>query len=938
MPDVAKLKKKAAEFELKKQFDKALATYVEILDSYGRNSDEEVDLALYNRVGDLFLKQGNVADAVDYYEQAVDRYAEGGFFNNAIALCNKILRNSPGRASVYYKLGKISAHKGFKGDAKANFLEYADRMQQVGKIDESFRALKEFADLCPDQDDIRLMLADQLSKKGRGAEAIEQLQLLHERYTQEGRDAEAGATIARMKAIDPASEPRSPGNAPRRAAGDLVFLDLNDASPEKRRASTAKRATQGLSLIATGEQPEVAPPPAVAPAPPVARAPAAPPAAPPPRAMPVPTPTPIAAPEIVEAVEIEPPELMDFVDSEPVHVSEPDESPSLLEGLESTNYDSGSETGSGSLLDFEPTDLGQPIDRPASTDRPASIEGLGDALLDFEMPVPAPARPSGRTINPIGPPPRPVAPPPRSVAPPPRPSAPIASSPLTRRPTFDDLPMLDDGLGTSPANDDDTLGGDLELIMPEEDVDDRDVAAARLRTPAGPLDDIPLMDLDLPIRGEAMAHITGAPVSEPEADPPELEMIDFSSPSSFEVDQEPVFEVSAAELDVRADLDLAEEPAVSSDSGDFDRIPAPPRRSSTMLAAQSVELLQALVNEDGEDNALRRRLGEAMLESGNREGGLRELEAAMVGYERAEELGHAASLADEIVLLNPGSVRHHQKRVEYAFRTNERGRLIEAYLQLADALFRAEQVEKSRAIYQRVIDLSPDDLRAQEALQNFPEPEPEPAPPPPSKGRLSTVMPRVSIPVSPAKPAQPAPVATPDDEFVNLGDWLRDDEAPKDTRMVVEEQEPTGDEEADFQDMLRKFKQGIAENVEEEDHQSHYDLGVAYKEMGLLDEAIAEFQKALRAPHNRVSTYEALGQCFIEKEQYPMAATVLQRALAEKGISDDQLVGVLYLLGLAAEARGQNEQALEYYQRVFVVDIQFRDVGERLAAVEGAGS
>jgi tetratricopeptide (TPR) repeat protein len=185
-------------------------------------------------------------------------------------------------------------------------------------------------------------------------------------------------------------------------------------------------------------------------------------------------------------------------------------------------------------------------------------------------------------------------------------------------------------------------------------------------------------------------------------------------------------------------------------------------------------------------------------------------------------------------------------------------------------------------------------------------------------------------------PARKAAAATADDSFVNLGDWLRDEAAPKDTRMVVQEQEPTGDEEADFQDMLRKFKQGIAENVEDEDHQSHYDLGVAYKEMGLLDEAIAEFQKALRAPVNRVPTYEALGQCFLEKEQYQMASTILARALAEKGMTDDQLVGVLYLLGVCAEARGQKDAALEYYQRVFVVDIQFRDVGDRLAAVEAA--
>ena len=97
--NVPKLKKQAAEFELKKQFDKALAIYIKLLDAYAENA-ADLDVALFNRVGDLLLRQGNVADAVDYYEKAVDHYAEGGFFNNAIALCNKVLRHSPGRASV----------------------------------------------------------------------------------------------------------------------------------------------------------------------------------------------------------------------------------------------------------------------------------------------------------------------------------------------------------------------------------------------------------------------------------------------------------------------------------------------------------------------------------------------------------------------------------------------------------------------------------------------------------------------------------------------------------------------------------------------------------------------------------------------------------------------------------------------------------------------
>jgi len=136
MSNIAKLKKKAAEFEAKRQPDKALATYIELIAEYEANPDE-MDVALYNRVGDFLLKQGNVADAVDYYERAVDHYSEGGFFNNAIALCNKILRQSPARTTVYYKLGKISAQKGFTAEAKRNFLEFADRMQKAGKLDET---------------------------------------------------------------------------------------------------------------------------------------------------------------------------------------------------------------------------------------------------------------------------------------------------------------------------------------------------------------------------------------------------------------------------------------------------------------------------------------------------------------------------------------------------------------------------------------------------------------------------------------------------------------------------------------------------------------------------------------------------------------------------------------------------------------------------------
>jgi tetratricopeptide (TPR) repeat protein len=184
------------------------------------------------------------------------------------------------------------------------------------------------------------------------------------------------------------------------------------------------------------------------------------------------------------------------------------------------------------------------------------------------------------------------------------------------------------------------------------------------------------------------------------------------------------------------------------------------------------------------------------------------------------------------------------------------------------------------------------------------------------------------------RPSRPAAKhSSGDEDFVNLSDWLAEEGTPRSTRMVADVREPES-EQVDFSDMLERFKQGIAENVSDEDHEAHYDLGVAYKEMGLLDEAIAEFQKALRGEEHRIRTFEALGQCFIEKGQYQIAVTILSRAPMEPGATDEQLVGVLYLMGYASEALQKWNDALAYYERVFAVDITFRDVNDRLAALE----
>jgi cytochrome c-type biogenesis protein CcmH/NrfG len=212
---------------------------------------------------------------------------------------------------------------------------------------------------------------------------------------------------------------------------------------------------------------------------------------------------------------------------------------------------------------------------------------------------------------------------------------------------------------------------------------------------------------------------------------------------------------------------------------------------------------------------------------------------------------------------------------------------------------------RARAVYARVLELDPWDDRARSALGSA-------APPPPS--------------------AQPQPRATPSEGFVSLTEWLQ--EEGESTRMRMREPAISGDEQADFDALLRHFKEGVSRSLGEEDYESHYDLGVAYKEMGLLDDAIAEFQKALRSRSHRLPAYEALGQCFVEQERYQVAVTVLSRALHEPGLADEQRVGVLYLLGFSSEALQRWNEARSYYQRVYATDIHFRDVAARLAALE----
>ena len=146
----------------------------------------------------------------------------------------------------------------------------------------------------------------------------------------------------------------------------------------------------------------------------------------------------------------------------------------------------------------------------------------------------------------------------------------------------------------------------------------------------------------------------------------------------------------------------------------------------------------------------------------------------------------------------------------------------------------------------------------------------------------------------------------------------------------------------DLSEMFGELRQELEEEVAagDDDPETHYNLGVAFREMGLLDEAIAELQKVCTAidrgkPFSQpVQTYTWLAQCFLDKGVPEAAIRWYEKALNIPGLDGEARVAINYELGSACETALDKPAALRHFTAAYSANIDYRDVAERIQALK----
>jgi tetratricopeptide (TPR) repeat protein len=300
------------------------------------------------------------------------------------------------------------------------------------------------------------------------------------------------------------------------------------------------------------------------------------------------------------------------------------------------------------------------------------------------------------------------------------------------------------------------------------------------------------------------------------------------------------------------------------------------------------------------------------------------LRRALTELELRAELDKVLLVTDRLLELDPGPPQLYRKRIEYLAAFGDQPLLVAAYIDLGVCLEKAGEMPEAVAVYEDLSRIDPGNAAAASALQ-----------------RLQDVARGV------AKQEEAAESADPIDDMreraamgggSSTSGYLHPDLVKSGILDSPAEEAPRPysgvsggrDAGADFEQLLSEFRQELHERPQEANSLTHTEVGANLKAMGKIDDAIRELQTAVREPEAPTLAYELLGEAFLDKGQARVAMRLLKQALEDRSWDDREMLGVLYQLGVSYQELGELPNALGCYERIFSVDIDYKDVQQRI--------
>lgn len=273
-------------------------------------------------------------------------------------------------------------------------------------------------------------------------------------------------------------------------------------------------------------------------------------------------------------------------------------------------------------------------------------------------------------------------------------------------------------------------------------------------------------------------------------------------------------------------------------------------------------------------------LGELYLNLGSEEEAIDCFRSAANEAWGSKKYDQAFDLNKRIADLRPFDLRSRQHLVEIGKVKQDMDLQIDAMVDLAESLSRREAKSEARDLCKKILELDSENAKAQEMFAALEQPQ----------------------------------------DYIDLGEVLR-------TEMADEKK---SDSIQGIEELISQFRREVFESIGEGDFRSRYDLGVAYKGMGLFQEAIEEFEIAAKDPELRLKSYEMIGSCFLERGKADDAIKILSAGLKITDRPAREYFGIHFLLGNCYEKMKKMKDALQFYMNAYKIDKTVPDLVRKI--------